>query len=305
MTLRQLEMFQAIVETGRFTGAAEKLYVAQPSISLQIRQLEDELGATLFMRLKNRKVILTEAGKVLKGHAEVIFRQCQTVKMEISALTNDPAGQIRIGLGGHQLTSMLPPPLAAFHQKFPKVHVDIVNSTTPRLVELLKSNQLDLGVLNLPINGRELRTEVMFTEDLVVVVSKKHIFASRHDIEPGEIGTLPLVLYDQTTSTRQRLDDFFAQHGVRPNIAFELSSVEAMKSMVAAGLGATIVPQSALLSGENTKLLHSMKIRGTILSRSVGLARPVMPRLPMVIDWMAAKLKERFHQIDETLKRQR
>ena len=298
-------MFQAIVETGRFTGAAEKLYVAQPSVSLQIRQLEDELGTTLFMRLKNRKVVLTEAGKVLRGHADVIFRQCQTAKMEISALTNEPSGQIRIGLGGHQLTSMLPPPLTMFHQRFPKVHVDIVNSTTPRLVELLKANQLDLAVLNLPVNAREIRTESMFTEELVVVVAKKHPLAGRRDIEPGEIGALPLVLYDQTTSTRQRLDDFFAQHGVRPNIAFELSSVEAMKSMVAAGLGATIVPQSALLSGENTKSLHSMKIRGTILSRSVGLAKPVMPRLPMVIDWMAARLKERFREIAEKLRRHR
>src|SRR5581483_9284635 len=111
MTLRQLEMFKAIVETGRFTGAAERLYVAQPSVSQQINLLEEELGARLFLRLKNRKLIVTEAGKILKEHADIILRQCQLVQMEISSLTAEPTGTIRIGIGGHQLTSMLPPAL--------------------------------------------------------------------------------------------------------------------------------------------------------------------------------------------------
>src|SRR5216684_6537807 len=91
MTIRQLEMFKAIVETGRFTGAAERLYVAQPSVSQQIKLLEDELGARLFLRLKNRKLIVTEAGRILKEQADVILRQCQFVQMEISSLTKDPA----------------------------------------------------------------------------------------------------------------------------------------------------------------------------------------------------------------------
>ena len=302
MTLRQLEMLKAIVDTGRFTGAAEKLRVAQPSISQQIRQLEEELGASLFLRLRNRQLVLTEAGRVLNEHANVIFRQCETARIEISALTSKPVGQIRIGLGGHQLTSMLPPALSDFHRQFPKVSVDIVNSTTPQLIEKLKSNQLDLAVVNFPVNVRELRTELLFSEPLVVVVPTKGPFAHQTSIEPGDLAQLRLVLYDQSTSTRRRLDEFFSQHGIRPQIVFELSSVEAMKLMVQAGLGATIVPHSAMLGAKKRDGLRLLRIRGATLQRSVGVARPALPRLPNVIEWMVTKIKECFREIERSVR---
>jgi LysR family transcriptional regulator, cyn operon transcriptional activator len=305
MTIRQLEMFKAIVDTGRFTGAAEKLHVAQPSVSQQIRQLEEELGVSLFLRLRNRRLMLTDAGRVLNEHANIIFRQCETARIEISALTSEPVGQVRIGLGGHQLTSMLPPALSDFHRRFPKVSVDIVNSTTPQLIASLRSNQLDLAVVNFPVNVRELRTELLFREELVVVVQAKGPLAKQTAIEPAELGRLQLVLYDQSTSMRRRLDDFFSQHGIRPQISFELSSVEAMKRMVQAGLGATIVPHSAVVGRTKHDGLHVLQIRGTTLARSVGLAWPELPRLPNVIEWMVDKLKERFQEIERLLERER
>jgi LysR family cyn operon transcriptional activator len=301
MTLRQLEMFRAIVQTGRFTGAAEKLHVAQPSISQQIRQLEEELGTMLFVRQRNRRLVLTEPGRVLNEHANVIFRQCESAKIEISALTSEPVGQVRIGLGGHQLTSMLPPALIDFHQKFPKVSVDIVNSTTPQLLDMLKSSQLDLAIVNFPVNSREVRTEMLFTEPLVLVLTSKDPLARRNALEPREISQLKLVLYDQSTSTRRRLDEYFAQHGIRPQIMFELSSVEAMKRMVQAGLGATIIPNSAMLGRRRSDGLSVLRIRGNGLTRSVGLACPLLPRLPNVMKWLTERLRQRFAEIERLL----
>jgi LysR family nitrogen assimilation transcriptional regulator len=96
MTLRQLEVFSAIVETGRFTAAARKLYLAQPSVSQQIHALEEELGDRLFVRLKNRRVELTEAGKIFKEHSDLVLRQCELARMEVSALSREPSGQIRL-----------------------------------------------------------------------------------------------------------------------------------------------------------------------------------------------------------------
>ena len=107
MTLRQLEMFVAIVETHGFSKAAEKLRVAQPSVSRQIRQLEEELGERLFVRLRNHKVQLTEAGEVSRKYAEKILRQEQILRMKISAMTKEPRGDIHIGICGHHLTSLL------------------------------------------------------------------------------------------------------------------------------------------------------------------------------------------------------
>src|SRR2546425_4345876 len=98
MTLRQLEMFVAIVEMGSFSKAAERLYVAQPSISQQMRFLEEEMGERFLVRSRNRKLYLTEAGKILKRHCDHILRQVQILKMEISALTKEPTGEVRIGI---------------------------------------------------------------------------------------------------------------------------------------------------------------------------------------------------------------
>ncbi|MFN7994317.1 MAG: LysR family transcriptional regulator [Bryobacteraceae bacterium] len=299
MTLRQLEMFKAIVETGRFTGAAERLYVAQPSVSQQINLLEAELGARLFLRLKNRKLIVTEAGRILKEHADIILRQCQLVQMEISSLTAEPTGTIRIGIGGHQLTSMLPPALVAFHEKFPKVCVDIVNGTTPQLLQMLKLNQLDLGVVNFPVEVRELRTALLFTEEMVVVIPRRHRLGKRRSIGPEEIAKLPMVLYDQSTSTRHRLDAFFREHNATLQVIFELSSVEAMKRMVEAGLGAAIIPSSALLGSKSQ--VQTLRIEGGPLTRSVGLAMPQQQRLPNVIEAVIGLLTERFHEIERAV----
>ena len=293
MTLRQLEIFSAIIETGRFTAAARKLYVAQPSVSQQIRALEEELGEPLFIRLRNRKLHLTEAGKILKGHADLMLRESQIAQMEIASLSREPVGQIHIGVGGHQLTSMLPPALSAFRSKFTKVSVDIFNGTTPQIAQMLRTNHLDLGIVNFPVDIPELRTELLFTEELVVAVRPSDPLSRKRRIEPDQIAQLPLVLYDRSTSTRQRLDKFFRQHDITPNVVIELSSVEAMKSMVAGGLGAAIVPASALLNSE----LRGATIKGRPLAASVGVAMPMLPRLPKVLDSILELIKTRFREI--------
>lgn len=296
MTLRQFEIFAAIVETGRFTGAAKKLYLAQPSVSQQIQSLETELGERLFIRLKNRKVLITEAGKILKEHIDLILRQAQLAKMEIAGLSSEPAGEIRLGIGGHQLTSMLPPALSKFHGAYPKVRVDIVNATTPQILDALRSNTMDIGLINAPVPGLELRTEIVLKEELVFVLHASHSIASREFVDAKEIKTFPLILYDRTTSSRQRLNDFFIDAQIQPTVVFELSSVEAMKSMVAAGLGATIIPASAMLDDRRSPL-RMVRIRHAPLSRSLCIAVPLLPRLPRVVDGMTVLLRELFAQI--------
>jgi DNA-binding transcriptional LysR family regulator len=301
MTFRQLEIFSAIVDTGRFTSAARKLYVAQPSVSQQIQLLEQELGEPLFVRLKNRTIHLTEAGKVLKGHADLILRQCQIAKMEVSTLTTEPSGQIRMGIGGHQLTFMLAPAFRNFHERFSKVCVDIVNGTTPQLLEMLKTNQLDLALLNFPIQSPELQTRLLFTEELCVVIQKTHPIAQHSVADVSEIAQLPLVLFDQSTSTRRRLDAFFQASKITPKVIFELSSVEAMLRMVEEGLGATIVPLSSTLDKAALKKLRVLRIQGKPLTRSVGLAMPPVTRVPRILDVMLDLVEHRFREIGESV----
>lgn len=294
MTLRQLELFVAIVETGSFTRAAEKMHVAQPSISQQIQQLEDELGERLLFRMRNRKMFVTEAGKVVKKHADQILRQSATLRMDVTTLTQDPVGDMYIGIGGHQLTSMVAPVLGSFHSKFPRVRVHISNATTPQIIDLLRGNGVDLGIVTLPISDKELRTQVLFSEEMVVVVRKSDVLARKPQIGAAEISRLPLVLYDQKTRTRARLDEFFLRERISPTVVLELSSVEAMEMMVEAGLGAAIIPASAVTALPYRNTLQPLRIRGKPLTREVGVAVPVFPRLPRLLDELLRLVHQRF-----------
>ena len=294
MTLRQLEIFVTIVGTGSFTRAGEKLHVAQPSISLQIQQLEDELGERLIFRMRNRKMFLTEAGKVVKKHADHILRQSDVLRMDVASLTQDPAGEVYVGIGVYQLISTLAPVLSPFHKRFPRVRVDITNATTPQIIDLLKSNGLDLGIVILPISDKDLRTQVLFSEEMVVVVRKSDTLAQKREIGAAEIGHLPLVLYDQKTRTRARLDEFFRREGISPTVVLELSSVEAMEMMVEAGFGATIIPASAVKALPYRDTLQPLRIRGKPLARDVGVAMTSFPRLPKLIDELLRLIQEKL-----------
>lgn len=294
-------MFVAIVTTESFSKAAAKLHVAQPSVSHQIRQLEEELGERLLFRSRNRKIYLTEAGKVFRKHAENILRQEEILRMEISALSNEPSGDIHIGVGGHQLTSTLAPALQGFHVRYPRTRIDIVNGTTPQIVERLKSNTLDIGVVTFPVTAKELRTEVLFSEEMVVVVRRRDPLAKKQAIAPVELERLQLVLYDQTTRTRLLLEEFFKREGISPQVVFELSSVEAMQMMVKAGAGATIIPASAVMVGSYRDSLHPLRIKGKPLTREVGVAMPHFLQSPRIVEAMLDLIKERFQEVRSTL----
>jgi LysR family nitrogen assimilation transcriptional regulator len=300
MTLRQLEIFVTIVETGSFTRAAEKLRVAQPSISQQIQQLEEELGEQLLFRMRNRRMFVTEAGKVVKKHADHILRQAEILRMEVASITQEPTGQVFIGIGGHQLTLMAAPALSQFHKKFPKIRVDIENATTPKIIDLLKSNNLDLGIVTLPISDSELKTQILFKEEMVVVVRKNSPLGSKRHIAVADIAKLPLVLYDRNTRTRALLDQFFRKAGITPEVVLELSSVEAMEMMVEAGFGATIIPLSAVRAVPYRDTLQPLRIPGCPLMREVGVAMSEFSRLPRVVDELLRFIRERFQSYPAT-----
>ncbi|MBZ5563208.1 MAG: LysR family transcriptional regulator [Acidobacteriia bacterium] len=298
MTLRQLEIFVTIVDSGGFTRAAERLRVAQPSISQQIKQLEDELGERLIFRMRNQKMFLTEAGKVVKKHAHHILRQSDILRMEVASLTQDPVGEVYIGVGVHQLMPMVAPVLGSFHQKYPRVRVDITNVPTPQILDLLKNNRLDLGIVVLPVSDKELHTHVLFSEEMVVVVRKSDRLAQKRQIGVAEIGGLPLVLYDRNTKMRVCLDEFFRKEGISPTIVLELNVVETMMTMVEAGFGATIIPVSAINALPYRDILQPLRIQGRRLTREVGVATTSFPRVPKLIDELLRLIQERFTKFD-------
>ncbi|MFB3924252.1 MAG: LysR family transcriptional regulator [Terriglobia bacterium] len=301
VTLRQLEVFKAIAGSLSFSRAALMLHVAQPSVSQQIRQLEEELGARVFLRSRNQKVRITEAGKAVEESAKRIMREVQTLRMTVSTLTGEPTGEIHIGVGGgHQLTSRLLPGLRRLRDEFPGLHVAILNGTTADILEHLKSSVLDIGIVTFPISAPGLRTEPLLTEEMLVVVRNDHPLAAKRVIAPVELRRLRFVLYDRTARLRPHLDDFFKTQGFRPEIAIESSSEDAMQMMVVAGVGATILPASEIFGSAYQKSLHALHIKGTPLTREIGVAIPDSPRFPRIVDEMLRFMRGQFSENGRT-----
>jgi DNA-binding transcriptional LysR family regulator len=178
--------------------------------------------------------------------------------------------------------------------------MDIENATTPIILDLLKSNRLDLGIVTLPVSDRELKTQVLFSEEMVVVVKKNSPLARKRQITAADIGKLPLVLYDRAARTRALVDEFLRDAGVTPEVVVELSSVEAMEMMVEAGFGAAIIPYSAVRALPYRDTLHPLRIRARLLIRKVGVAMSEFSRIPRVVDELLQFIRERFQAIDST-----
>ncbi len=297
MTLRQLEILCAISETGGFHAAAQKMYLAQPSISQQMHSLEQELGQQLFLRSRSRRVQITEAGRVLREHAERVLRICQMARAEIGALAREPSGQLRIGMARHHLIDLLPPVLATFHRRFPKMRVALVSGTSAQLLNYLRTDRLDLGLVSFPIETKDLDSEILLTEELVLVVPKDSALGSKRSVEPDIIRSLPLVIHDQSTNTRRQLDSYFREAGITPQIAFEVSSVEIMKKIVMTGLGASILPASVVVDDATRRKLHYLSIEGRPLLHSVGLVAPLHQQFPPVVNSLRNLIRERMTAI--------
>jgi LysR family cys regulon transcriptional activator len=204
--------------------------------------------------------------------------------MEVAGLVSDPAGVVRVGIGQNQLTVLLPSVLRQFHQKYPRICVDLLHGNTPMLINLLRRNQLDLGVISLSDLSRDLKTRPMFTEEMMIVVHKSNHLAQSTELRIQELAGIPLVLYDETMSVGNQIEDFFRQAQFTPNVILRLNSANTLKLMIEKRVGATIAPTSDLLFPPARTPLRAIRIRGSPLERTVALATPPLARLPQVAE---------------------
>src|ERR1700730_7905478 len=175
MELHQLRYFCAIAETGSFSRAAQHSHVSQPSLSQQIRKLEDELGAGLFDRL-GRKVILTELGRAFLPRAQTVLRDLEAARSDVAERKTSMSGPICVGVIPTIAPYFLPPVLASFSRKYPQVRVTIVEEITPLLLERLRAGTMDVAIVALPLQVRnqEFESSSLATERLYAVLPKQH-----------------------------------------------------------------------------------------------------------------------------------
>ncbi|HZS04690.1 MAG TPA: LysR family transcriptional regulator [Blastocatellia bacterium] len=270
MDLHQLKVFHAIAETGSFTQASRKLHLSQSTVSQHIRQLEHELDSRLFARV-GKRVLITEAGKVLLGYCEKILSDLRNAQMAIHELNGLQRGNVRFGSGATTLIYQLPPVLMAFKSEYPEINLVVMTDTTEAILAAIRAQQLDLGLVMLPVTSPELEVTPLCEEELLVAVHRSHPLARKHSLTVRDVATLSFILYEKKTIMRKLIDDFFTDLGVRPQIAMVMENIEVIKSLVGAGLGASVLPEHAAGHRSRDAEVHLMRVRGHPLRRQLGL----------------------------------
>ncbi|GAA0398443.1 LysR family transcriptional regulator [Paenibacillus motobuensis] len=240
MEHRLLEYFLAVSEELHFTRAAEKLGISQPTLSHQIRLLEHELGAPLFYR-SGKKTILTQAGQILLGHAHRVINEIKLARQEINELSGLQRGKLRIGCSGNHL---LTDALVAFHRLYPGIELTVTELATEETRDGLLHNQLDVGVVFLPLFDEQLAYRPLYDEELVLAISSSHEYATCSNIKIQQLANLPLVLFPQKFLVRQMIDSACAELEIQLNPVMELSTLESQLHMAEQNVGGTILPKS-------------------------------------------------------------
>ncbi|MGW6354758.1 LysR family transcriptional regulator [Streptomyces sp. NPDC055092] len=267
MQFQQLQYFVAVAETRHFTRAAEVVHVAQPSLSQQIRSLERELGADLFLRARGN-ITLTDAGEALLPLARRILADADTARQEVHELAQLKSGRVRLGATPSLCTGLLPDVLRTFHDRYPGIRLMIEEGGSHDLVRELARGALDLAlvVLPLPAPAPALTTVELLREDLVVVSSPDAPRPGRgRSVRISDLEGERLVMFRHGYDLRELTVAACRAEGFEPDFAVEGGEMDAVLGFVRAGLGVAVVP-------------HMVATRSGADLRVTPLARPGLHR---------------------------
>ena len=245
MEFRQLEYFMTLSKELHFTRAAEKLHISQPTLSHQIKVLENEVGALLFDRI-GKKISLTEAGKILYEQSVHIFSAIENTKLQINDLEVIQRGSLKIGALPGELTNLVSDSLLHYIKEYPLVQVSVLSSDD--LHTLLKDNKIDYAfsfVQELALNADERFIEIpLYTEEFVFVTHKHHPLMAQSELSLHDVSESPLILFPNIHLCRKILDISVKQNRLSLNTIFETSSINTIFNFVKRNLGGTIVAKS-------------------------------------------------------------
>jgi LysR family transcriptional regulator, low CO2-responsive transcriptional regulator len=276
MDVRQLQMFKTVAELGGFTKAGTKLFVSHSAISRQIKLLEDELHAQLFVR-RGKQVTMTEAGRLLLPRAEAILNQVADAATRVLEISQSPERRIHIGTSTTTLSSFLPPILESLRKLHPKLALLITTGLADAIVEEIRAGTIDVGLIALPIEERGLTVQPLYREEFVVAVGNRHPLAKKRTVHLRELQNVPMILWPRGSGFRRAVDNFFSHVGLAPMVRLELENEEAIEKAVCEGVGISFLSK---LRASRDKV-HHLRISGHPFYREVGIVHQKRPeRLP-------------------------
>lgn len=239
ITLRQFQVFEAAARLGGYTRAAETLHLSQPAVSMQIRQLEEQVGMPLFDQI-GKKIHLTDAGRTLYQHAQNILAQVQEAQLELEEMRGVRRGELNITIAS-TANYFAPQLLATFCQRYPEVKVSLDVSNRKHILALLNEADKDLAIMGRPPEASDLVAHPFMENPLVVIAAPNHPLAGTRKIPIARLAQESFISREAGSGTRIAAERFFDAAGTQLITAMEMSSNEAIKQAVQAGLGLGIV----------------------------------------------------------------
>ncbi|PFW78432.1 LysR family transcriptional regulator [Bacillus sp. AFS075960] len=270
MDLKQLEYFMTLCQELHFTRAAEKLGIAQPSLSQQIRLLEHEIGTPLFDRVGKRTTI-TEAGKTLLHHSYNIFHELSQARAAISEIQGLKRGSLKIGALLTVTNYLIPQTVIEFHQRYPNIELAVSGMRTGDIYNGILQNELDLGIVFLPMQHDELETIPLFKQHLSLAVPINHSVAEEEFVTLDVLKDTPSILLPDTYFLRQLINEQCNELGFTAKPVMEMTTMESIIQMVSKGVGVTILPKGYLDYIDN-KLIRTIPIQNPMLITQISIA---------------------------------
>lgn len=273
MELRQIQYFMEVAKREHVTEAADALHVAQSAVSRQIFNLEAELGVDLFIR-EGRNVRLTPIGKIFLEHMEEAMNVIENARREVDEYLDPEKGTIRVGFPSSLAAYTLPTAISAFSRRHPDVKYQLRQGSYQSLIDGVIKGDIDMALLGpVPKDEKKVLGNILFTEKIVALLPSKHPLADRKSIKLSQLRDDSFVLFPNGYILREITVKACQQQGFQPNVTFEGEDIDAIKGLVSAGLGVTLIPEITLI---DSLPRHTVKISviEPQVTRTVGVIIP-------------------------------
>jgi len=270
-TLAHLRTLQAVAALGSFSRAAERLHLSQPAVSLHVGHLERTAGQPLVERV-GKRAFLTPAGDALLAHAERAFGELEAARQALARLRGTVAGRLRLGTGATASIYLLPSLLRRFRRRHPDVDLEVVTGNAADMVAAVLQNRLDVAIATLPVRGRLLSVTPWLTDRLVAIAPAEQAWRKTRALSPAALARHPLILYERGGTIRTVIDRWFRAGGAVPRAAMELGNAEAIKKLVAAGLGLSVSSEVTVRAEVGARRLVAIPLEPPLV-RQLGIVR--------------------------------
>jgi DNA-binding transcriptional LysR family regulator len=281
INLHQLKIFHTVAKTGSFSRAAAELMISQPSVSIQVGDLERQFGVDLFEQA-GKSVRLTEAGRVLDDYAGQILTLIDDTRRAMDEVRGMRRGRLLIGATQTPGTYQLPKMLGRLKTQYPHLEIALRIAGTRRIQEMLLRREIDVGVVGGRVTFPDLEAVPIATDELVLVTAPEHKFAALPSVRVADLSGEPFILRERGSGTRETLDDALHRVGIHITPSLELEGIETVKQSVAANLGVSILSRDAVAQDVAAGTLRIIPVDELAILREILLVYPKDRRLPPI-----------------------